>query len=121
LEPLAGAGYPVFGLDLDFSMLAYGCQRLHAEGKPRLPVFQADMSSFCLGRSFPLILLPCNTYSFLQPDVRKQTLEQVFSHLAPGGIFAISLPNPAILADLEMKRRQKSRTNSACHPEKMCR
>jgi hypothetical protein len=52
---------------------------------------------------FPLVLLPCNTLSTLTPDQRLSTLACVHSHLAPGGLFAASLPNPSILA--EMPRR----------------
>ncbi len=101
LEPLAIEGYSAVGLDLDFDMLAYLRQRLRPNRKLPLPLFQADMSAFCLSQPFPFILLPCNTYSGLLPSTRQKTLERVQDHLAPGGTFVITLPNPAILGDLE--------------------
>ncbi len=101
LEPLSAAGNQVFGLDIDFSMLDYLRRRMMQTGAQPLPVFQADMCSFCLRESFPLILLPCNTYSALAPEIRQGTLEQVRRHLSPAGIFTVSLPNPSILSELE--------------------
>jgi SAM-dependent methyltransferase len=101
LKPFADAGYPITGLDLDFDMLAYLHEQVKRNGKHPVSIFQADMSAFCLGRSFPFIFLPCNTYNGLPPSVRQKTLERVHHHLAPGGIFVVSLPNPAILFDLE--------------------
>lgn len=87
----------MYGLDFCLEMLA--CLRsLACENPP--PIFQADMCSFCLGQLFPLILLPCNTFSMLSSGERQATLSCVRRHLCRGGLFAVSLPNPSVLAQL---------------------
>jgi SAM-dependent methyltransferase len=95
LVPLAQAGYAVIGLDREASMLAV--LREHLPPGMRVPVFQADLSRFHLGGRFPLIIVPCNTWSTLRPEIRKAALATVSDHLLPGGLFAASMPNPAVL------------------------
>ncbi|MBN2045780.1 MAG: class I SAM-dependent methyltransferase [Anaerolineales bacterium] len=92
MQFLRAEGVRVCGLDFDRQMLAY-----LKEKDPSATVFLADMTNFSLGHHFPLILLPCNTYSTLSAPQRKATLECVNAHLLPGGCFAASLPNPADL------------------------
>ena len=100
LIPLAQAGHQVYGLDRQADMLIYLRQRLPASLSSQVHIWQGDMLDFCLGRQFPLILLPCNTLSTLSGDQRRRVYRQVRQHLQPGGIFAASLPNPATLLDL---------------------
>jgi SAM-dependent methyltransferase len=95
LAVLAQAGYPVFGLDYDGRMLA--ALRAHLPAGSDAPVFQADLAHFHLAMQFPLILVPCNTWSTLSPETRRVALEIVAGHLAEGGLFAASIPNPALL------------------------
>ena len=92
LSQLREEGIQVFGLDNDYRMLTY-LKKLD----PTASVFLADLTRFWLGRTFPLILLPCNTYSTLTAVQCKEALALIASHLPPGGIFAASLPNPADL------------------------
>jgi hypothetical protein len=99
---LAQAGYPVFGLDRDPRMLAELRERLPAG--IQAPVFQADLAEFRLDTSFALILVPCNTWSTLPAGKRRAALDVVYAHLLPGGLFAASVPNPALL------RRQPRRS-----------
>jgi hypothetical protein len=66
----------------------------------RPPVFQADMKHFSLKRTFPLILMPCNTLSALPDHERPAVFGRIAGHLSPGGVFAASLPNPEILRSL---------------------
>ncbi|RPI34751.1 MAG: class I SAM-dependent methyltransferase [Chloroflexota bacterium] len=100
LASLARAGYPVVGLDIDADMLAYLKANLPAGLEPAPHVFLADMASFCLGREFPLIIMPCNTLSSLPAAVRQAALACLRLHLQPGGVFAASLPNPVVLASM---------------------
>ncbi len=92
--PLSQQGHRVLGLDADVHMLA------HFHSFAKLPVFQADMAAFRLAIQFPLILLPCNTWSTLSATTRQATLARVKEHLAPNGIFVVSMPNPILLASL---------------------
>ena len=103
LIPLAQAGYSVTGIDLDLDMLLYLKTRLEVEGasfsiQPLL--LQADLGAFHLGRIFGMVYVPCNTWSTLPADTRRSALACVRQHLHPGGIFAASLPNPVVLAEL---------------------
>jgi hypothetical protein len=49
---------------------------------------------------YSLILLPCNTYTTLNAEQRRQVLELVRTHLTPRGLFSTSIPNSAYLRSL---------------------
>jgi SAM-dependent methyltransferase len=98
--PLAHSGYTVYGLDHDNEMLAVLQLQAGPEPASRCLVFQADMAVYRLACQFPLILLPCNTLSALPASARRAALRQVYLHLSPQGLFAASLPNPALLRRL---------------------
>ena len=97
LGPMAEAGYDMYGLDNDPGMLAVLKENLSPGLVGQTHIFAGDFTSFCLSLRFPLIILPCNTYSTLSTRGRQATLERAHQHLRPGGIFAASLPNPALL------------------------
>jgi hypothetical protein len=61
---------------------------------------QADLAAFHFCCRFPLIYLPCNTLSTIQGTQREILFARVVDHLAPGGIFAASIPNPEWLNGL---------------------
>jgi SAM-dependent methyltransferase len=98
LAALAQHGYQVYGLDRDVAMLAF--LRSHTPDKRRAftHIWQADLTKFRVNKSFRLILLPCNTMSTLNLQERNAALNCVYQHLAPGGIFAASIPNPRLLS-----------------------
>ncbi len=100
LIALTRAGYTTYGLDREAGMLSLLQQEAGGEMASRCHLFQADMSAYRLGRTFPLILLPCNTLSTLPGDIRRLALAQVRRQIAPDGLFAASLPNPALLKRL---------------------
>jgi SAM-dependent methyltransferase len=100
LIPLAEAGYEMIGLDNDPEMLDFLRAQMPPELQPRPQVVIADMTAFELGRRFPLVILPCNTWSVLEPPARRAALACIVRHLAPGGIFATSVPSPDMLRDL---------------------
>jgi SAM-dependent methyltransferase len=100
LIPLAQAGFHTIGLDHNLAKLKY----LKASIGPQIQLIPllsaADISRFNLAKQFSLIILPCNTFSTLLEEKRHSALECVGNHLIPGGIFAVSLPNPERLKDL---------------------
>ena len=96
LLPLQTAGVQAFGLDIDYGMLA-----LLREQAPTTPIFQADLTNFHLAKKFSLIFLACNTWTNFSPTQRDTALSGIINHLEPGGIFAVSMPNPSILLELE--------------------
>ncbi len=115
--PLARAGFQVVGIDNDPGMLAClqaNCQAAGLEAA-QLRFFQADMTHFDLGQQFPLVLLPCNTFSTLESPARQAVLACVLAHLQPGGLFAVSQPNPALFYDLP-KRSAEQLEEDFTHP-----
>ncbi len=98
LLPLAAGGSHIVGLDRDAGMLAY--LRSQEDQAIRPLLVQSDLRRFAFGVRFPLIILPCNTLSTLSKSDREALYRCVSAHLAEGGWFAASLPNPALLADL---------------------
>ena len=100
LIPLARAGHRVFGLDRDAAMLRVLKADLSPAISSKFPIFQADLTAFCLSQGFRLILLACNTYSTLSAIDRANCLHMVRKHLHTGGVFAASLPNPLLLSSL---------------------
>lgn len=97
---LAAQGFALVGVDNDPAALAFLEAHLPGNLQPKPEVHLADMRSLDLSRRFPLIILPCNTYSMFTAGERLAVLERVRQHLAPGGCFALSLPNPFTLLDL---------------------
>jgi len=100
LLALAQAGHPVCGLDNDPDMLAVLHDNLGPELQPRPLVLQADFTQYHLERQFGLILLPCNTFSTLSSEARQNVLQCTARHLRPGGLFAVSMPNPPLLEQI---------------------
>lgn len=98
LLSLARRGLTVFGMDRDPEMLKVLKQA--TKPGPQVNIWQGDFTAFCLARRFPLIILPCNTYSTLDSSQRASVLAAVRRHLAPQGIFAVSMPNPTLLRHL---------------------
>jgi SAM-dependent methyltransferase len=97
LNPLAGAGYGVYGLDMDAGMLAVVRRTIRTDRIPGVHLIRGDFAAIPLQVGFNLILMPCNTFSTLSADFRILALKQVKACLAPGGMFAASLPNPALM------------------------
>jgi SAM-dependent methyltransferase len=100
LTSLILAGHACLGLDNDLAMLKFlqASQDKSQELKPWL--LAADIRRFSLAQRFPLIILPCNTFSMLDAAERSACLDCVRAHLKPGGMFAVSLSNPEIWSRL---------------------
>jgi SAM-dependent methyltransferase len=100
LLSIAQTGRKFYGLDIDLNMLSVLKENMCIELQPWVKILQADMTNFYLDLDFGLVLLPCNTYSTLSISERKSTLSCAYSHLNNGGVLAISLPNPSLLAHI---------------------
>jgi SAM-dependent methyltransferase len=91
LLPLAQAGFRTVGLDNDLGP---------PDLQPAPLLFAANLAEFHLAVRFPLVLLPCNTWSVLDAGQRRKALDCIIHHLSPGGMFASSIPNPEFLREL---------------------
>jgi SAM-dependent methyltransferase len=100
LIPLAQSGHRIIGLDNDRGMLTVLKDHLQGTGCSTGFIFQADFTAYRLASRFTLILMPCNTFSALTALARRSVLECALLHLAPAGVFAVSLPNPRLLESL---------------------
>jgi SAM-dependent methyltransferase len=100
LIPLAQAGYHTIGVDHDLSMLKFLQTNIDPQIQHIPWLIAADISGFNLTAQFPLIIMPCNTFSTLSNDDRIACLGCVHRHLREGGIFVVCLPNPESLMSL---------------------
>jgi SAM-dependent methyltransferase len=110
LIPLAQDGHTVYGIDNSPAMLAFLKQRIPNELEPRIHLLETDMIDFQIEAEFRLVLLPCNTYSSFEAQERSKLLTCVFQHLKPGGVFAVSMPNPNLLASLQTNAESEVET-----------
>ena len=100
LMPLAQAGYHVMGLDHDLAMLKLLRSNSSVNGEVIPPLIASDMRRVGLAAKFHLVILPCNTFSTLNENERKGCLKCIQMCLLPGGVFALSMPNPRALSGL---------------------
>jgi SAM-dependent methyltransferase len=115
LVPLAQAGYRIFGMDHDLAMLRFLMGRVKP-AEPRPLLVASDLTRFNLALRFPLIILPCNTYSTLRENERLACLGCVHRHLKPDGRFAVSIPNPRRLENLPARSASEVE-DEFLHPE----
>ena len=116
--PLAAAGFPTVGVDWDAAMLAFLQRRVAARGGSLpLGLVQTDFRALPFGAAaFPLAVLPCNTYTTMPPRERAAFLQGVARVLRPGGFFAFSAPNPALVAALPLQAEAEPEA-AFRHPE----
>ena len=117
LIPLAQTGQTIFGIDNSPDMLAFLNQQFTGELRPNIHIIEGDMTNFQIDTQFRLIILPCNTYSTFDAKTRSSMLTCIFDHLAPGGVFGVSMPNPNLLLDLEESISELAIETIFSHPE----
>lgn len=92
---LAENGHSVTGIDLSPHMLDVFREKLRKTPQPvrrRIRIRKAPMSSFKLGRRFPLIIIPFRAFQALTTEAEiSGCLSSVARHLAPGGIFILDV------------------------------
>lgn len=77
--------YAVEGLDLDGELLKVAQERL-----PDVPLHQANMIDFDLGKTFDVITCLFSAIGYVKSDVNlDQTLHTMARHLKPGGVLII--------------------------------
>ena len=96
--PLAEEGYDVTAIDTSPSMLEQAKRRVAATKLKQgsIELLEADMTDFDLGKKFGLIFVAANTFQhLLTAEEQTSCIRCVRDHLAPGGIFAMSIRSPA--------------------------
>ena len=103
LVPLAEAGFEIVGLDNSKAMLARARERIRAGGlEGSVQLMEGEMVSFDLGKRFPLITVPFNTWMHLSgQQTQAESLRCIARHLLPGGQLVIDLPAPSTIVDVE--------------------
>lgn len=100
LIPTAQAGLEIIGLDLSESMLAVCRARLAHEPeavRARVRLVQADMRTFALERTFPLVTVPFRPFQHLLTVADQLAcLACIHQHLSPDGRLVFDLFNPSI-------------------------
>jgi SAM-dependent methyltransferase len=94
---LAREGFEVTGVDSSPAMLALARRRLALQSSiaSRITLREDDFTRIRLGKTFPLILLPFNTFAHMVDSAdARAALETIAVHLTPGGQVAFALPNP---------------------------
>ena len=117
LIPLAQAGHNIFGIDNAPDMLSYLNQQMTPKLQENVHIIEGDMTNFKIDAQFRLVILPCNTYSTFDTKTRAAILTCVFKHLAPGGVFGVSMPNPNLLLALEESAAEPVIETIFSHPE----
>ena len=107
LVPLAQAGHRTVGIDYDPGMLKFLQANMGRQLKPEPLLLVADIRKFNLAVQFPLIILPCNTFSTLREPERLACLEYIRKHLKHGGMFAASIPNPELIKNLPARSKNQ--------------
>jgi SAM-dependent methyltransferase len=87
LLPLLASGHDMYGFDISRSMLATLEIKAGSQGldiADRISV--QDFETFHYDRQFDAVTIPTNTFSMLATqEAQIQTLQNIFTHLAPGG------------------------------------
>ncbi len=116
LIPIAQAGHRCIGMDRDLSMLVYLQAGISPDLDPRPQIILADITWFNLATKLPLVILPCNTFSTLDARKRRACLRSIYRVMQPGGVFALSIPNPATLRSLPA-RSEAELEDKFYHPQ----
>jgi SAM-dependent methyltransferase len=107
LIPLAEAGFRCYGVDHSREMLEFLQSQIPGSISHSISTIQTDFTSFKLDFQFPLIIMPCNTFSTLDNPSRLSVVAAIKEHLLPGGFFAVSIPNPDILSAEDSAEQQE--------------
>ena len=97
LLQLAREGFEATGVDSSPEMIALARNRLARQRAiaGRIRLVEEDFRRLELQQTFPLVILPFNTFSHLTETAETDAaLKSIAAHLAPGGVFALALPNP---------------------------
>ena len=96
VRALVQAGHPVIGIDHDGHMLARAQKLLAPFSLQNSCLVQADLQNFGFNLRFNLVIAAMNTLCTFDDTGLIAVFRNVSRHLAPDGLFAFELPNPAV-------------------------
>lgn len=101
---LAANGFQVTGIDIAAAMLAQARTRVAAQDPEiaaRITLRQGDLTALDLKRTFELAICPYHTLAHLPAGAAwKNGFLTAARHLAPGGLFAVHLPQLEVMRNL---------------------
>jgi SAM-dependent methyltransferase len=101
LHYLANEGWAVLGLDNDENMLNWARSQTPQKLQEKITLIHGDIHNFCLADQYPLIIIPCNTFSYFEDHSALQALKCIKLHLSQEGQLAMAIPNPSQYASFE--------------------
>ncbi|MGH3690376.1 MAG: daptide-type RiPP biosynthesis methyltransferase [Microbacterium sp.] len=102
--PLGRLGRETFALDSSPRMLELLEENARRSGVRTIRPVLDDMSTFELGRTFGYIVLATTSITLLSVPARRAMLETVRAHLAPDGVFLVSVHSTGTLPSGETTR-----------------
>jgi len=109
--PLLAAGREVVGVDIDLPAIQLLWDELgekELEIQNRVRIIHENFNNFDPEGSFGAVIIPCNTYSTFPIIERQIIISKIYQILAPGGVFAASMPNPVQLRSLFEELKENS-------------
>ncbi|MFH1046746.1 MAG: class I SAM-dependent methyltransferase [Patescibacteria group bacterium] len=91
---LAEACYDVTGLDGSRELLELAKKKMD-ESAAEATFVQGDMRSFELNRKFGAVITLGNSFGYFEDRDNEEFIKHVATHLKPGGVFVLDLPNTA--------------------------
>lgn len=91
---LAKSDYTIEGIDNDPAMLDIAQAKLFPRYHDKVHFHTCDIRRFRLTHRFPLIIIPCNTFSYFSEGDCELILRCIKEHLLPGGHMVMELPGP---------------------------
>jgi len=107
--PLLTSGREVVGLDIDrpaINSLREELGQKKLDFQNRMLIIHENIMNFQSKYSFGAVIIPCNTFSTFPKEERQVIISKIYHLLKPGGIFALSMPNPVQVRSLYEELRE---------------
>ena len=94
LLDLALDGHAVEGIDSDPDMLEVARSKLFPAHQDLVNLHLGDLRKMNLRSTYPLIIIPCNTFAYFDAQECRQILKRARDHLTREGYLVMDTPNP---------------------------
>jgi ubiquinone/menaquinone biosynthesis C-methylase UbiE len=96
LIPILESGIDIEGMDISKDMLSICQQKMDAKGLTA-PLYQMDMATFDTGTQYKMIFCAGGSFRLVVDlDEVMHSLQTIYRHLEPGGMFICDVHNPAV-------------------------